>query len=40
MKKIVLSLTFLAFMISLNAQVEIKPLNKTFPKEPTSKAKL
>jgi hypothetical protein len=27
-------------MISLNAQVEIKPLNKTFPKEPTSKAKL
>ena len=40
MKKIVLSLTFVAFIISMSAQVEIKPLNKNFPKEPKSKEKL
>lgn len=40
MKKIVLSLTFMAFIFSMNAQLNINPIEGNLPKEPTSKAKL
>jgi len=40
MKKIILSIALIAFIFSINAQINIKPMDKALPKEPKSKEKV
>ena len=40
MKKIILSIALIAFIFSMNAQINIKPMDKALPKEPKSKVKI